>query len=669
MDHLLFEPIEIGPVTVPNRIVMPAMHLNYTMDGEVSDRLIDFYRARAAGGVGLIILGGCAIDTVGGGFFMVGLHDDKFIPGLTRFVDELRRDYESRLCAQLYQAGRYAMSWFTQQQPIAPSALASRYNPEVPREMTLEDIEKTQQAFADGARRAAEAGFDMVEIIASAGYLIAQFLSPAANKRTDGYGGSLESRARFGVETIRKVRAAVGDDVAVTIRVAGHDFVPGGHTNVEAAAAARIFEAAGADAINVTGGWHESRVPQITMGVPEGAYTYLAAGIKRAVEIPVIASNRLGDPVLAAQVLANGDADLIAMGRPLIADPQLPAKARRGEFETVRPCIACNQGCFDSVFTGAPVICMVNPQAGFERERLVVPAAEKKKVVVIGAGPGGVEAARVAADRGHEVVIFERQPYLGGGLIYAGAPPGRQDFFRYVDFLESELEERDIDVRIDAEADRDAVSGEAPDAVIYAGGAEPVVPDFAADATHPNVVLAEEVLRGEAVLRGDVVVVGGGSVGAETALRIAARDTIDPEVAAFLLANDAESPERVKELLTTLRRRIHVCDLLPAIAKDMGKTTRWTILQELRRLGVEMHTEARVLRIDEAGVTIASGADEAEQTLACGTVVLAVGYRPRTELAERLEAAGLTVTVIGDAKQPRNVLDAVHEGFLAAMKI
>ena len=670
MEHLLFEPIQIGPMTVPNRFVMPAMHLNYTMDGMVSDQLIDFYRARAAGGVGLIILGGCAIDTVGGGFFMVGLHDDKFVPGLARFVEALRAEnVETKLCTQLYQSGRYAMSWFTGQQPIAPSALASKYNPELPREMTLEDIANTQQAFVDGARRSAEAGFDAVEIIASAGYLIAQFLSPAANHRTDEYGGSMENRARFGVETIQKVKAAVGDSVAVTMRVAGHDFVPGGHTNVEAAQAAMIFEAAGVEAINVTGGWHESRVPQITMGVPEGAYTYLAAGIKRAVSVPVIASNRLGDPILASQVLANGDADMIAMGRPLIADPDLPAKTKRGDFETVRPCVACNQGCFDSVFSGAAVRCMVNPQAGFESKRLIEPAEDEKKVVVVGAGPAGIEAARVAAERGHDVVLFERQPFLGGALVYAAAPPGRGDFFRYIDFLEAELEERDIDVWLAADADVDAVLSESPDAVIIATGAAPVVPDFAKDATHPNVVLAEEVLRGEAVLKDDVVIVGGGSVGAETALRVASRDTIDPEVAAFLLANEAETPERVRELLTTIRRKIHVCDLLPSIAKDLGKTTRWTILQELRRLGVDMHTQARVLRIDEAGVTIQSGDSEEEQTLACGTVVLAVGYRPRTELADALKEAGLDVHVVGDATTPRTVLEAVHDGFLAAMSL
>ena len=667
MQHLLFEPIEIGPMTVPNRIVMPAMHLNYTMGGEVTDQLIAFYRARAEGGVGLIIVGGCAVDIVGGGPFLIGLHDDRFVPGLKRFVEVVGKDVDTKLVAQLYQAGRYAFSWYTQEQPISPSPLASPYNTEVPREMTLEDIQRVQQAFADGARRAVEAGFDGVEVIACAGYLIAQFLSPSSNHRTDEYGGSLENRARFGVEVIGRVREAIGDDIALLVRVAGHDYVPGGHGNEESAQAARRFAEAGADAINVTGGWHETRVPQITMGVPEGAFAYLAAGIKRAVDVPVIASNRLGDPLMAAQVLANGVADLIAMGRPLIADPELPRKAAAGDVDGIRPCIACNQGCFDHIFTGDPIQCMLNPIAGFEGERLVPRAEVKKKVMVIGGGPAGIEAARVAAMRGHDVALLEREPFVGGALWSAGSSPGRQDFFRYIAFMEHELDEYGVEVWLETEADAELVMAETPDVVIIATGAEAIMPRIAAESTHPNVVTAEQVLAGKAVLAGDVVVVGGGSVGAETALEIAHRDIIDPEVAAFLITHEAESLERVKELLTTTRRKIYVCDLLPAIAKDMGRTTRWTILRELRRLGVEQLTQTEVRSITADGVAVKT--PEGERLLPCGTVVIAVGYRSRRALADQLTAAGLNVITIGDAQSPRMVMEAVHEGFLTALTI
>ncbi|MDP8225385.1 MAG: FAD-dependent oxidoreductase [Candidatus Lernaella stagnicola] len=668
MLHLLMEPIDMGPIHVPNRILMPAMHLNYTMGGEVSDQLVNFYRARAVGGAGMIIIGGCSIDNIGGGPFLIGLYDDRFLPGLERFVKEVGKDVDTKLGVQLYHAGRYSFSWYTQEQPIAPSALASRYNREIPREMTKEDIETVQQAFADAAARAAKAGFHAVEIVGSAGYLVSQFLSPASNQRTDEYGGPLENRARFGVEVIRRVREAVGDDVAVLIRVAGHDFVPGGHTNRESALATQIFVEAGVDAVNVTGGWHESRVPQITMGVPEGAYTYLAAGIKRAVNVPVIASNRLGDPMLAAQVLANGDADMIAMGRPLIADPELPMKVKAGTVDDVRPCIACNQGCFDHVFGGAPVQCVLNAQAGYEAERLIGKAETPKRVVVVGAGPAGIEAARVAAMRGHQVTVMEKSDVIGGALWYAAASPGRHDFFRYVQYMENELDNYDIELWLGVEATLEKVQAEEPDIVIVAAGAEPIIPGIVKRATHPNVVLAEQVLAGKAILQGDVVVVGGGAVGAETALQIAHRDTIDPEVAAFLIANEAESLETVRDLLTKPRRKIYVCDLLPKIAQDMGKTTRWTVLQELRNMSVELHTNSEVTAIDEQGVSIKTP-DGVEQTLACGTVVVAVGYLQRDDLAKELETAGLDVVLIGDAKKPRKVAEAVHEGFLTALKI
>jgi len=664
MEHLLLEPITIGPLRLPNRIVMPAMHLNYTMGGEITDQIIEFYRARARGGVGLIILGGCSIDPAGGGPYLVGMDDDRFIPGLARFVKETRIG-ETKLCAQLYHAGRYAFSMITRQQPIAPSPIAPQYyNRETPREMTLDDIVQVQQAYAQAARRGVQAGFDAIEVLASAGYLITQFLSPAANQRADEYGGSLKNRARFGCEVIRQVKEAIGPQTALLVRMAGADFVPGGMTNPEIAQAAKLFVAAGAQCINVTGGWHESRVPQITMSVPEGAYTYLAAGIKRAVDTPVIASNRLGDPYLAGQVLAKGEADLIAMGRPLIADPELPRKLQHGNVELIRPCIACNQGCFDHVFAGLPIQCMLNPQAGFEAEREIKPARRQKKIVIVGAGPGGVEAARVAAQRGHQVVLFEKSLHVGGALWQAAAAPGRQDFWRYIEFLEWELELAGVDVRLECEADLKMIKEEKPDLVIVATGAIPVTPGFVRQATHPHVVLAEDVLAGRAPVKGDSVIVGGGSVGAETALFIAHLDAIDPEVAAFLLIHDAETPERVKELLTTKHRKITICDLLPGIAKDLGRSTRWTVLQDMRRFGVEQYKNTEVVAINEQGVLVK--ADGREIMLPCQTVVVAVGYRSQNELAGKLAEAGLPYKTIGDAQAPRKVMEAVHEGFLAA---
>ena len=386
MFEHLFTPIAINGMELANRIVMPAMHLNYTMGGEVTDQLIDFYRERAEGEAGLIFIGGCGIDQAGAGFLMIGLHDDKFLPGLKRFVKEVRVG-DVKLGTQLYHAGRYAFSMVTGTQSISASEVPSKMTGEVPHALTIEEIAGVQDAFGDAAARTREAGFDCVEICGSAGYLISQFLSPLTNLREDQYGGPFENRVRFGVEVVQNVRRKVGDDFPVFVRVAGSDFMEKSHTNRESAEVCKRFEQAGADAINVTGGWHETRVPQLTMGVPRGAYVYLAHGIRHQVSVPVVACNRINNPTLAERTLAQGNADLIGVARGFIADPQFAKKAREGRTSEIRCCIACNQGCFDSVFQGKPVRCMVNARVGREAESKVEPAGKKKKIVVAGGGP------------------------------------------------------------------------------------------------------------------------------------------------------------------------------------------------------------------------------------------------------------------------------------------
>ena len=325
----LLTPIDVGSIRLKNRIVMPAMHLLYTPEGEVTDQLVAFYAERARGGAGLIIVGGCTIDEYSGGANMIGLDHDRFMPGLKRLAKEVHSS-GALIGAQLYHAGRYAHSALIGRQAIAPSAITSRFTREEPREMTKEDIKKVIDNYAKAAARAKEAGFDVVEILGSAGYIISQFLSPITNKRTDEYGGNLENRMRFGLEVADAVRKAVGKDFTVFIRIAGNEFVPGGNTNKEA----RIFAAAlaghGIDAFNVTGGWHETRVPQIPMEVPRAGFAYLARGIKEVVDKPVIACNRINDPMLAERLIIDGMADMVGFARGLIADPMMPEKLMQG---------------------------------------------------------------------------------------------------------------------------------------------------------------------------------------------------------------------------------------------------------------------------------------------------------------------------------------------------
>ncbi len=664
----LFEPIQIRNMTVKNRIVMTAMHLNYTPTGEVTDQLIDFYAERVAGGVGMIVIGGCSIDVVGSMPMMIGGHDDKFLPGLTRFVEEMKKvDSECMVCAQLYQAGRYAYSWLMGQQPISASALSSSFNPEMPRALEIGEIPEVQQRYADAALRFKKAGFDTVEIIGSAGYLISQFLSPASNKREDEYGGSFENRARFGEEIVQKVRRAVGDDYPVMMRVAGADMVPGGHTNAQSAQACVIFEKAGVDLFNVTAGWHESKTPQITMSVPRGAFAHFAHGIRKQVGVPVIACNRFNDPLLAEEVLRNGLSDMIGMARALIADPELPNKAKAGKFGLIRNCIACNQGCFDHVFFGEEINCLVNYRAGREGKYKELPKADPvKNVVVVGGGPAGCEAARVAAERGHKVTLLEKSERLGGGIHLCAAPPGRGEFIQLARYHEAALKDLGVDVRPCADATKYVVAELKPDEVIFAAGAEPIMPSFAEGAAMKNVFLARDVLLGKERCYGDTVIIGGGAVGCETALYLTQQGVIRPEVAAFLIESDAETADRVKELLNEPVRNVYLVEMLPKIGKDIGKSTRWTMMKELARMKVDIRKKTKVLGIEAGGVRVENPEGES-LLIPCENVVLSVGYKSDVALADSLTEAGFHVTMIGDAKKPRMAIDAVAEGFKAGI--
>lgn len=663
----LFEPITINKVEIPNRLVMPAMGLLYTQDYSFNDRLQAFYRTRAHGGVGLMTIGPLCIDKVGGAPFIASIMRDEDVEPLKKFIDEIHRDTGCKVATQLFHQGRMSPSFLWGEEPIAPSPIPSVIMKHTPREMTKEDIERTIDLFGQAARRAKEAGFDHVEAVGCTGYLIAQFVSPLTNHRTDEYGGSLENRMRFGVEVMRRMRAEVGPDVAIGIRIAGNDFMEGGNTNVEQAEFAAALEKAGADAINVTGGWHETNVPQLTTNVPAGVFTYLASGVKDRVGVPVFASNRLGDPYNAEKVLRAGHADMICWGRPLIADPDLPNKVKEGRLDEIIYCIACNQGCFDSVFSGGAVHCVINPTAGRENDFKIEKTGKPKKVMVAGGGPGGMEFALTAAYRGHDVTLYEKDGRLGGQINLAKVPPGKKDLQYLIDSLEKRMRKYGVDVRLNRKVDAELVAREKPDVLVAASGATPLKLNIPG-VDKPHVVDAWDVLN-DAVndIGKNVVVVGGNATGCETAHYIASMGAVDQEAFTFLMYHSAEQTDFVKNLLHKSGRNITVIEMEGRMAGNVGKTQRWSLIKSLRLSGIGLQTGARLLEIRDDEVVIEYG--DKTETIPADTVVMAVGSVPVNGLVKAVDGSGVQVVTIGDAKQPRKITEAIHEGFEEALKI
>ncbi|MDI6874400.1 oxidoreductase [Candidatus Solincola sp.] len=663
----LLTPLRIKDLELRNRIVMTAMHLNFTPDGRVNDRIVAFYEERARGGTGLIIVGGAIIDDYAGAYWMLDLRDDSCVEGHRILAQAIKKHGAAAAC-QLYHAGRYSHSISMEgRQALAPSPVASRFTRETPREMTREDIQRTIRAYADAARRVKEAGYDMVEVLACTGYLICQFLSPVTNLRTDEYGGSWENRMRFGLEVADAVREAVGPDFVVGFRIAGHDYMEGGNTNREWALFAAELEKHGVDLINVTGGWHETRVPQLPMSVPRGGLAYLAAHVKEKVGVPVIACNRINDVFVADEILRMGMADLTGMARALIADPYLALKASEGRYEEITHCIGCNQGCFDHVFYLQPVTCMLNPRAGRELEYRVEPAARPRKVAVVGGGPAGMKAALTAAERGHQVTLFERKDYLGGQLNLAAVPPGREEFWTAIEDLETQLDNAGVELRLETEVTADLLREEDFESVVVATGARQAVPSIPG-IDQPHVVMAWDILEGKRDPEGrDVVIIGGGAVGSETAMYVASIGTISPETLFFLFMNNGEDVETLRELCSRGIKRVTVVEMLDKVCRDVGISTRWTILQDMRNLGIQVRNNASARRIEPDRVVVE--VEGKEESIPADTVIIAVGSCPENRLYEELKDSGLEVHLVGDAREARKAIEAIQEGYEAGLKV
>jgi 2,4-dienoyl-CoA reductase (NADPH2) len=632
----LWEPVAIRTLNLENRLVMLATHLGYCgEDGIVTEKLLAFYRERAKHRPGLIIVGSCYTEHLGMGVpTMIGISSDDHTEGLQKLTDMIHT-FEVPVAAQLYHAGRYAHSLVLGEQAVSASPIPCRLTREIPRELTIEEIHQTVENFGKAAKRAKDSGFDAVEILGSAGYIINQFLANATNQREDEYGGVFETRSRFPLEIIDKVRSAVGSEFPILYRISGQDFVPNGLTLNDNKILAPKLVNAGVDCLNVTGGWHETRVPQITMDVPRGHYSYLAEGIAEVVDIPVIACNRINSVSVAEHILSRGKAQLIGMSRGFIADPTLPAKAREGKQNFTIPCIACNQGCLDRVFMIEPVTCALNPLAGHESDRFLGPAGQGR-IAVVGGGPAGMETSRVLALRGFHVTIFEEQSQLGGLLNLAARIPGRGEFAAYVSYMKRELKHLNVEINLNTLATAKFLSAGNYDCVICATGTVAGAPPIdGIEGSH--VTTAYDVLSLDLENLGTVAVIGGRALGCYTAL---------------FLASKAD--------------KVKVFDADEMIGVDLGRTSRWVIIQHLKERDVELNANSHVVEVETKYITVLK--EGKYNHIDANTVVLATKPQPRDRLAGQLRKNNICVETIGSMMKPMNLLEVIHSSFDFASK-
>lgn len=648
----LFSPVRIGSMEVKNRIVLPPMTVGFGVpEGTVSDKHRDYYEARARGGAGLIITEAASVNAQRKyGLFPLGLYDDAQVESWSRLAEAVHR-HGAKLAAQLMDPGPESIMMLTGIQPVGPSPVAGRgLFREVPRELSIQEIQEIVRDFAQAARRAKQAGLDAVEIHAAHGYaLVGSFLSPFFNKRTDRYGGSLEARLQILLEILESVRSEVGRDFPIIVRISGDERRTGGRTLQESQFIARILVKAGVDALEVSGG----TVPNVFWAVVPPSGTPLALNaefskaMKQVVDVPVICVGRINSPRLAEFLLETGRADLVSMGRALHADPELPNKAAAGAFDEIIPCIGCNCGCIGSVVKGFHATCTVNPAAGREREMTLAPADKRKTVLVAGGGPAGLEAALVAALRGHRVVLYEKKQKLGGQIHLASVPPFMQEIGQLIKHLAARAERAGVELNLGKPVTPELVEELKPDVVIVATGAAPLLPESIPGIDKKTVVTAWEVLAGhKASTARKVIILGGGLTGCETADFLA----LPPD-------NMAAAPTEVT-----------LVEMREDIAMDSMAEPRHLLLDRLREKRVQIFVRARVKEILDDGVVLER--DGREETLrGFEYVILAMGAKSVDTLSKAIEGKVPEVYVIGDAKQPRRALDATSEGADIGLRI
>ncbi len=646
----IFSPLQVGRQRLKNRIIMGSMHSGLEDGSDAAARLSAYFTERVRGGVGMIITGGITPHPSGGKG--AKLSEPSEVPMHRAVTDAVHAaDPDVKICMQILHSGPIAQV----DEPVGPSPVKSRIAARAPVELDEAGIEEQIAAFANCAALAREAGYDGVEVIGSAGYLISTFLVQMTNQRSDRWGGSWENRMHFALETVRRVRAALGPDLILIFRISAMDMLQGGLAWDEIVSLARALEAEGVDIISTHFCWHESQVPTIATMVPRAAFAGVTGRLRKEVSIPLITSNRINMPQVAESVLARGDADLISMARPMLADPDLVNKAREGREDEINTCIACNQACLDHTFSGQTVSCLVNARACRETEITIRPAAAAKRIAVVGAGPAGLAFAAIAAERGHKVTLFEAADAIGGQFNLARRIPGKEEFDETLRYFGRMIELHGIDLRLGTRVDAQDLAAGGFDEIVLATGIMPRTPDVPG-IDHPKAVSYIDVITGRAAVGQKAAIMGAGGIGFDVAELITHAGTsasLDIDVFAREWGIDFAGHPRggvtgVEPVVATSGREVWLLQRKASmVGKGLGKTTGWTHRLTLQRRGVQMLAGVDYLGIDDAGLHIRL--DGEARILPADTVIVCAGQEPARGLHDDLAAMGLGAHLIGGA--------------------
>jgi 2,4-dienoyl-CoA reductase (NADPH2) len=648
----LLAPLDLGFTTLKNRTLMGSMHTGLEEKANGFERMAAYFAERARGGVGLMVTGGIGPNEEGGVYSGAAKLTTVEEAEKHKIVTRAVHAADGKICMQILHAGRYAYS----PKSVAPSAIQAPINPFKPKELDEEGIEKQIQDFINCSVLAQQAEYDGVEIMGSEGYFINQFLAAHTNHRTDRWGGSYENRMRLPVEIVRRVREAVGPNFIIIYRLSMLDLVEGGSTWDEIVLLAKAIETAGATLINTGIGWHEARIPTIATKVPRAAFTKVTAKLRGEVSIPLITTNRINTPEVAEQVLAEGDADMVSMARPFLADPDFVNKAAAGRSDEINTCIGCNQACLDHTFGGKLTSCLVNPRACHETELNYIATTAVKKIAVVGAGPAGLSAATVAAERGHSVTLFDSASEIGGQFNVAKRVPGKEEFFETLRYFKRKLETTGVDLRLNARVSADELAAGGYDEIILATGIAPRTPAIPG-IEHAKVISYLDAILQRKPVGQTVAVIGAGGIGfdvSEFIVHQGVATSQDREAFWHEWGIDADLEARggvagIKAEVHAPARQVFLLQRKKSKVGDgLGKTTGWIHRAGLKNKNVQMLNSVEYLKVDDAGLHISIAGGE-PQVLPVDTVIVCAGQDPLRELQDGLVAAGQNVHLIGGA--------------------